>query len=188
MTLTDEQIKLEPCPFCGADGKLIDTMGLWEKGRYGPRGCRVVCIGKDCSGMGEVSHGENRVSEAVNSWNRRYTPPGEAVAEKRFYLDHGVIHDRVTGKHVVTNGQWPYEDTVEMVCDLLNSLSAPPSPSVPDGYVVVPREPTPEMLAAAVEAKAEWDGVAQTWVRGSNDDYLPVWEAMITASDKETGR
>jgi hypothetical protein len=40
----------------------------------------------------------------------------------RFHIDHGVIHDRVTGKHVVTNGGWPFEDTVEMVCDLLNSL------------------------------------------------------------------
>lgn len=40
----------------------------------------------------------------------------------RFYIDHGVIHDQVTGKHVVTNGEPPFEDSVEQVCDLLNSL------------------------------------------------------------------
>jgi len=40
----------------------------------------------------------------------------------RFYIDHGVIHDRVTGKHVVTNGEPPFEDSVEQVCELLNSI------------------------------------------------------------------
>jgi hypothetical protein len=48
------------------------------------------------------------------------------ISEPRFFIDHGVIHDRVTGKHVVTDGEWPFEDTVEMVCVLLNSLTAPP--------------------------------------------------------------
>lgn len=45
------------------------------------------------------------------------------MTDHRFYIDHGVIHDRVTSKHVVTNGEWPFEDTVEMVCALLNSLT-----------------------------------------------------------------
>lgn len=43
----------------------------------------------------------------------------------RFFLDHGVIHDRVTGKHVVTDGEPPFEDSVEQVCNLLNSICAP---------------------------------------------------------------
>lgn len=45
------------------------------------------------------------------------------MAGVRFYLDHGVIHDRVTGKHVTTDGEPPFEDGVEQVCALLNSLS-----------------------------------------------------------------
>lgn len=45
------------------------------------------------------------------------------MIDLRFYIDHGVIHDRVTSKHVVTDGEWPFEDTVEMVCTLLNSLT-----------------------------------------------------------------
>jgi len=40
----------------------------------------------------------------------------------RFYIDHGVIHDRVTGKHVVTDGQPPFEDSLEHVLELLNGL------------------------------------------------------------------
>lgn len=47
--------------------------------------------------------------------------------EARFFLDHGVIHDRVTGKHVVTDGQPPFEDSVEQVCDLLNGLAEGPA-------------------------------------------------------------
>jgi hypothetical protein len=45
------------------------------------------------------------------------------MTDARFFIDHGVIHDRVTGKHVTTDGQPPFEDSVEQVCELLNSLS-----------------------------------------------------------------
>lgn len=51
-------------------------------------------------------------------------PDIECEAGQRFFIDHGVIHDKVTGKHVVTdqfmlecNGQ-KLEDTL----NLLNSL------------------------------------------------------------------
>lgn len=44
---------------------------------------------------------------------------------ERFFVDHGMIHDRITGKHVVTEGTWPYDDTPEMVCLMLNGLDAP---------------------------------------------------------------
>jgi hypothetical protein len=47
----------------------------------------------------------------------------QTLQEERFFIDHGVIHDRVTGKHVVTDGEPPFEDSVEQVCELLNSLS-----------------------------------------------------------------
>lgn len=40
----------------------------------------------------------------------------------RFYIDHGVIHDRETGKHVTTDGQPPFEDGIEQVCKFLNTL------------------------------------------------------------------
>jgi hypothetical protein len=46
------------------------------------------------------------------------------VAE-RFFVDHGMIHDRVTGKHVTTDGVEPFEDGPEKVCALLNELGTP---------------------------------------------------------------
>jgi hypothetical protein len=42
----------------------------------------------------------------------------------RFFIEHGVIHDRKTGKHVrACNCLAPYEDGTEAACDLLNSLA-----------------------------------------------------------------
>lgn len=41
----------------------------------------------------------------------------------RFFIDHGVIHDRVTGKHVSTNPDSVFEDGVEACCNLLNELN-----------------------------------------------------------------
>jgi hypothetical protein len=45
------------------------------------------------------------------------------MTEPRFFVDHGVIHDRATGKHVVTDGEWPFEDDLPRVLALLNGLS-----------------------------------------------------------------
>lgn len=45
------------------------------------------------------------------------------MAEPRFFIDHGMIHDRETGKHVVTNGEEPFEDGLPKVLALLNELS-----------------------------------------------------------------
>jgi hypothetical protein len=49
-------------------------------------------------------------------------PLSEAKPMTRFYIDHSVIHDSVTGKHVKTDGEPPFEDSVEQVCALLNTL------------------------------------------------------------------
>lgn len=50
------------------------------------------------------------------------------MSEPRFFIDHGVIHDRETGKHVVTDGEWPFEDDLPRVLALLNGLSEKPVP------------------------------------------------------------
>lgn len=45
------------------------------------------------------------------------------MTESRFFIDHGIIHDRETGKHVVTDGEWPFEDDPPRVLAMLNGLS-----------------------------------------------------------------
>jgi len=50
------------------------------------------------------------------------------MADERFFMDHGTIHDRVTGRHVRTDpdygpGRKFEEDGIEECCALLNSLA-----------------------------------------------------------------
>lgn len=46
-------------------------------------------------------------------------------AEPRFYIYHGVIHDRETGKHVRTDTpNWLNDDGINEALALLNSLAA----------------------------------------------------------------
>jgi hypothetical protein len=52
------------------------------------------------------------------------TPPA-TVEGDRFFIDHGMIHDRVTGKHVTTDEDSVFEDGINACCALLNSLSTP---------------------------------------------------------------
>jgi len=42
--------------------------------------------------------------------------------EPRFFIDHGMIHDRETGKHVTTEPDSPFCDGIEACCTLLNKL------------------------------------------------------------------
>lgn len=40
---------------------------------------------------------------------------------KRFFIDHGVVHDRATGRHLTQHIE---EDYPQHLCDLLNNLQA----------------------------------------------------------------
>lgn len=64
----------------------------------------------------------------TNAWLRRKIasdPDVDDSAGQRFFIDHGMIHDKITGKHVTTN---PDEDTwagmtITETCALLNKLA-----------------------------------------------------------------
>ena len=65
-----------------------------------------------------------------NAWLRRKIasdPDVETDAGMtgpRFFIDHGVIHDRLTGKHVRScDCMKPIEDGAEEACALLNKLN-----------------------------------------------------------------
>lgn len=58
-------------------------------------------------------------------------------------------------RHIGQSCKVPPEDMVEIMERLLNAGN---SPVIPDGYVMVPKEPTEEMLAAA----KEWTGLTST--------------------------
>lgn len=43
----------------------------------------------------------------------------------RFFIDHGVIHDRTTGKHVTLSDDGDTDKGLQICCDLMNQLAAP---------------------------------------------------------------
>ena len=53
------------------------------------------------------------------------------VTGLRFFIDHGMIHDRKTGKHVTTDADTPFCDGIERCCELLNELASPPPRTFP---------------------------------------------------------
>lgn len=87
-------------------------------------------------------------------------PPASQSAEPRFFIEHGVVHDRQTGKHI---GAAFEDDASERLLALLQSLendrdawrmtaksfnaATPPPQPRGEGMVLVPREPTEAMLA-----------------------------------------
>lgn len=47
-------------------------------------------------------------------------------APNRFFVSHGVIHDKLTGKHIRTcDCLKPHEDGIEEACALMNELAGP---------------------------------------------------------------
>lgn len=68
------------------------------------------------------------------------------MTEPRFYLDHGMIHDRVTGKHVTTDGEEPFEDGLPKVLELLNGL--------PENRVTILQQRAADMAIKIDEALA----------------------------------
>jgi hypothetical protein len=45
------------------------------------------------------------------------------MTDARFFIDHGMIHDRATGKHVTTDEDSVFCDGANACCALLNELA-----------------------------------------------------------------
>lgn len=63
-----------------------------------------------CPHCGEPAHPDQCTAPAQGK------PP-------RFFIDHGRIHDRVTGKHVTTDEDSVFESGITECCTLLNELA-----------------------------------------------------------------
>lgn len=56
-----------------------------------------------------------------------YEARSVATDQPRFFIDHGQIHDRVTGKHITTDEDTVFCDGINHCLALLNELAALPS-------------------------------------------------------------
>lgn len=81
-------------------------------------------------------------------------------------------------RHIGQYCKVPPEDMVEIMERLLSACNPP---VIPDGYVMVPKEPTDEMIAAAMNCED---------VLFNSDDsfcvqFVNIYEAMLAATPKE---
>lgn len=58
------EIKLKPCPFCGAGAKKV-LVSIVRGVQYGYCKCTKCCITQD-------QFAEGRLDEAIDTWNRRF--------------------------------------------------------------------------------------------------------------------
>lgn len=81
---------------------------------------------------------------------------------------------------VVVESDWPeYEPTWKAI--EARVTEAQPAPSVPEGWKLVPIEPTPKMMRAA--QKADHDhGNHEEWLEYDGEDVKPVYRAMLAAA------
>lgn len=63
-------------------------------------------------------------------------------------------------------------------------LQAGNSPSTPDGYVLVPKEMTPEMMRA-VQIKSELGAYAASELSGAYDMFSEFWGVAVSAAPKQ---
>lgn len=81
-------------------------------------------------------------------------------------------------RHIGQSCKVPPEDMVEIMERLLSACN---SPVVPDGYVMVPKEPTDEMIAAAMNC--------EDVLFNSDDSFCVqfgnIYEAMLAAATQE---
>ncbi|HHU4043635.1 TPA: hypothetical protein ACUB6F_004832 [Citrobacter freundii] len=63
-------------------------------------------------------------------------------------------------------------------------LQAGNSPVAPDGYVLVPKEMTPEMMRA-VQIKSELGGYAASELSGAYDMFAEFWDVAVSAAPQQ---
>lgn len=161
--------KLLPCPFCGGEAHLFD--GYW-----------VECTKCGCQTP------ETFEEVAIAAWNRR-TPPA-AVPEPWGWLCNGkgdgweerdkVVRDpKLIARYRERPDLWRIEPLY---------LGSQPA-AVPDGWVMVPKEPTPEMLFAATSPESYWIGHPEAppesierWRQCHRADAARKYRSMISAA------
>lgn len=154
---------LLPCPFCGGKAGVIQLTG------DGPRTVECdECHCRSCWGTEE---------EVIAAWNRR-TPPA-AVPEPWGWLCNGkgdgweerdkVVRDpKLIARYRERPDLWRIEPLY---------LGSPPA--VPDGWVMVPKEPTPEMCNAALK---EISDITVRSKKAAAWDAVRAYRAMISAA------
>ncbi|MDX7389730.1 hypothetical protein [Citrobacter freundii] len=86
-------------------------------------------------------------------------------------------------------GDWLYDDPIELARAIRKGPDMPTSqagnyPVTPDGWVMVPKEMTPEMMRA-VQIKSELGGYAASELSGAYDMFAEFWDVAVSAAPQQ---
>lgn len=164
-TVSEDVKLLEPCPFCG---------GQEHETAYSDAGWQIQCHAWTCRSATGIHQSE---AEAIAAWNRRAylaatKPPlaQEFEAWKSRARNAGAEVNETPFGTVTT-----FRHMDELVAF---ALASPPMPGRGEGFVLVPVEPTEEMLQAGLRELQENLGDMSVIVR----DPLFCYRAMLAAS------
>ncbi|MCS7430128.1 hypothetical protein [Escherichia coli] len=84
-------------------------------------------------------------------------------------------------------GDWLYDDPLELAKAIRKGPDMPefdgPTPITPDGWVMVPKELTPEMMRA-VQIRSELGGYATSNLSGAYNMFSEFWNVAVSAAPK----
>ena len=78
MTDNGKHTALKPCPFCGGEAKLRETVEHYPADAEGPAGSYSAWFNVECDDCG-IKVGEEYRDEAIAAWNRRAVNSHEAL-------------------------------------------------------------------------------------------------------------
>lgn len=156
MTNSDKTQDLLPCPFCG------DQQVFVEQKEYD---CNLSTFYIVCRGCFCRTDEGNDAQTVTEFWHTRATPTVDDTARKQALDDFE--HFMMGNVHIVS-------DLNTMVETILAALSAPTE--IPDGWQIVPIEPTPEMI---------YGGCLST-IDFHPEQLKLIWSWMIAEAPKPT--
>ncbi|HFL9398630.1 hypothetical protein [Escherichia coli] len=85
-------------------------------------------------------------------------------------------------------GDWLYDDQIDLARAIRKGPDMPTvqggsSPVIPDGWVMVPKELTPEMMRA-VQIRSELGGYATSNLSGAYNMFSEFWNVAVSAAPK----
>lgn len=164
--------ELLPCPFCGALPTKYKNVNMLEMYRNTDR---FTCTTDDCL--------MNSVHFTQEEWNTR-----EQTAAQKNGVSAGsgakIVKELIPAFEALDSQQqaapdeeFSYRDALIGAAIKMAKVEGRAPPAIPEGYVLVPKEPTPEMVFAGV-------GEHQKWQISPSSGIFHMYKAMIEAAQK----
>lgn len=144
-------------------GNLTDVM---ERAQHAGEAREPVC--RTCNGRGTVNRWERVGESDFNEWEEDCPVCGGA--------GHAPEHVQKLQDQLIATRQDLHNAQMRIATADLKALIAAPQPAaMPEGFVLVPKEPTPDMRAKAADAYLGSHGYGDAWISA-------VYAAMLAAA------